>query len=273
MLNNQKKCTKCLVVKDLSLFRFRNQKPISHCYECEKKYWENRKEITKANKKIYHEKNKSHKSEYSRLKRIEKRNKSLINSNFDMSILDTFVDIIGYEGIYKINKNGDVLSLPSKNRYTYEYKTQCDDGKGYARVSLWKDGKGKHFFVHRLVAIAFIPNTHNKPHINHIDGVKTNNNVENLEWCTPMENVHHSIETGLHGTNSHRKHKTNTSGYIGVSFHKHIKKWQARIITDIGERKSLGYFLYKIDAAIAYDEAVDKYFNGNKPKNFLASTF
>ena len=68
---------------------------------------------------------------------------------------------------------------------------------GYYKVDLRKDGKRKSMKAHRLVAMAFIPNPEDKPHINHIDGNPLNNNVENLEWCTPRENVIHALETGL----------------------------------------------------------------------------
>jgi hypothetical protein len=69
--------------------------------------------------------------------------------------------------------------------------------KGYARINLKKDGKTKQMFVHRLVALAFIPNYENKKEVNHIDGDKLNNNVKNLEWCTPKENTKHAYDNGF----------------------------------------------------------------------------
>ena len=68
---------------------------------------------------------------------------------------------------------------------------------GYLQVDLLKDGKKKLFLVHRLVATAFIENPYNKPCVNHIDGCKSNNYVENLEWCSHSENMKHSYRTGL----------------------------------------------------------------------------
>lgn len=69
--------------------------------------------------------------------------------------------------------------------------------QGYCHVGLTIDGKLKRCRVHRLVANAFLSNPENKPYVNHIDGCRSNNNIENLEWCTPAENTQHAVKTGL----------------------------------------------------------------------------
>lgn len=69
--------------------------------------------------------------------------------------------------------------------------------QGYAHVTLYINKKGKRVKIHRLVATAFIPNPNNKPYVNHIDGIRSNNNVENLEWVTASENTQHAVDTGL----------------------------------------------------------------------------
>lgn len=92
-------------------------------------------------------------------------------------------DITEYEGIYQISNLGRV-----KNTVTKEIKKQTDNGKGYKIVNLWKQNKGKMFYIHRLVAEAFIENTLNKPEVHHIDSDRSNNTVENLAWVTTKEN-------------------------------------------------------------------------------------
>lgn len=90
-------------------------------------------------------------------------------------------DVIGFEGLYSVSSLGRV-----KGRE--KILKPSDNGKGYMTVCLYKDGKSYRKYIHRLVAEAFIPNPDNKPQIDHIDTVKTNNSVENLRWTTPEEN-------------------------------------------------------------------------------------
>lgn len=69
---------------------------------------------------------------------------------------------------------------------------------GYLRIGLRDKINSRHWYsVHRIVAKAFIPNEHNLPQVNHIDGNKQNNHIENLEWCTQVQNVQHAFKTGL----------------------------------------------------------------------------
>ena len=69
--------------------------------------------------------------------------------------------------------------------------------KGYFHITLYKNGIPKTFKVHRIVAISFLDNKMNKKEVNHINGIKTDNRVDNLEWCTRTENNRHAIENGL----------------------------------------------------------------------------
>ena len=112
-------------------------------------------------------------------------------------------DIKGYEGYYQVSNFGQVRSVDREivnegNRgksKTSHYKGRIlsagERNKGYLMVVLTKNSKMKSFAVHRLVAQAFIPNPNNYPQVNHIDENKTNNRVDNLEWCTCKYNVNY----------------------------------------------------------------------------------
>ena len=100
-------------------------------------------------------------------------------------------DIVGYEGLYQVSNLGRIKNI-KKNTI----KSQRNTFKGYLQVGL-SNKKDKTYRVHRLVAQAFIPNPENKPEVNHIDGDKKNDNVENLEWVTGKENIDHAIKTGV----------------------------------------------------------------------------
>ena len=116
-------------------------------------------------------------------------------------------DIQNYDGLYQVSNLGNVKSLeryfPSKNPKTpiahvnEKILKLSANKKGYLSANLYKNGKMKNIQVHRLVAQAFLPNPSNKLYVNHIDGNKCNNRVDNLEWVTPSENLHHAYSTKL----------------------------------------------------------------------------
>jgi hypothetical protein len=95
--------------------------------------------------------------------------------------------------------NGDRLRI-------LKFDIQEKNHTTYHRVTFSKNGKTKRFQVHRLVATHFIPNTENKPIVNHIDNDGTNNNVSNLEWCTHKENMKHSAEQGRQEETLYKAH-------------------------------------------------------------------
>ncbi len=101
-------------------------------------------------------------------------------------------DVIGYEKLYQVSNLGRIKSLKYKNKFNIEKIIKPRDvGRGYLAVILYKNKKIKNLYVHRLVAQAFILKSENKLYVNHKDGIKYNNNVNNLEWCTQSENVKH----------------------------------------------------------------------------------
>jgi hypothetical protein len=99
-------------------------------------------------------------------------------------------EIEGHEG-YFVYENGDVWTTKRNRLLNKSYNN------GYAKIIIKKDGVHHNKTVHRLVALAFIPNPENKPQVNHIDGNKANNHVSNLEWVNGSENNKHAFKLGL----------------------------------------------------------------------------
>jgi hypothetical protein len=119
--------------------------------------------------------------------------------------MEIFKDIIGYEGIYQISNLGNIKSLERlvnnhsnfKKRLKEKILKKNISKTGYYVVDLKNNCNRKTLKVHRLIAIHFIENKLNKCFINHINGIKTDNRIENLEWCTIKENNFHAQKTGL----------------------------------------------------------------------------
>lgn len=119
--------------------------------------------------------------------------------------MEIWKDIKGYEGVYQVSSLGRVKSLDriSYNPRYGECKLKgqmlkaCPNSNGYLGCSLVINGITKHFRIHRLVAMAFLPVVSNKLEINHIDGNKANNKLSNIEWCNRSENITHAFRLGL----------------------------------------------------------------------------
>ncbi len=138
-------------------------------------------------------------------------------------------------GNVKINKSGRILKSGLNAR-------------GYYRIGLKNDKQRSFFYVHRLVALAFIENTENKTIVDHINNDKLNNNLTNLRWATNAENAQNAIV-----------YANNTSGYKGVKFNKASNKWQSQINID-GIQIHLGLFTDKQDAINARVQKANEVF-------------
>lgn len=118
--------------------------------------------------------------------------------------METWKDIKDYEGFYQVSNLGNVKSLKRNTAHERILKPKVDKG-GYLCVNLTKNGIVKTYKIHRLVGLTFIPNPKNKYSINHINGNKTDNRVENLEWATYKEQVVHAVKMGLWKWSDERK--------------------------------------------------------------------
>lgn len=108
-----------------------------------------------------------------------------------MNINEQWRPVKGYEGLYEVSNFGRVKSLGNNKSRKEKILKPEKHRNGYFRVDLYKDGKVKHFYVHRLVAEAFIPNPYGFEQINHKNEDKTNNAVSNIEWCSAKYNINY----------------------------------------------------------------------------------
>lgn len=116
-------------------------------------------------------------------------------------------DIKGFEGLYAITKQGRIWSYPKIQLFGTQNSAQIHSGgrflipvlgkNPYYRIGLHKKGKRYNPTLHRLLALTYIPNPLNLPQVNHINGVKTDNRIKNLEWCTEKQNSQHAVRIGL----------------------------------------------------------------------------
>lgn len=186
---------------------------------------------------------------------------------------EVWKDVPDFEGHYQISNFGRVRSiLTSQGTYRERLRKTYLDRNGYENVDLWKLNKQYKQLVHRLVAKAFIPNPENKPTVNHIDGIKHNNVLSNLEWVTQSENLVHAAETGLIDKEACKKRmlgtrsKNSKSSYHNVSYDNSRNKWIASIKID---RKTTGSkrFDNEIDAAKHVNYLLDLHNLTDRPRN------
>ena len=120
---------------------------------------------------------------------------------------EVWKDIEGYEGLYKISNLGNVKSIYFNHTKNEKLLSPKLNNTGYLIVHLYKNGVGKFFQVHRIVATSFLNNPNNFTIVNHMDEDKQNNRVDNLEWCTHKYNVQYSVKLNKHRSRNSRKGK------------------------------------------------------------------
>lgn len=131
-------------------------------------------------------------------------------------IMEIWKSIKGYEDLYEVSNLGRVNSLFTRKGKIMKPKLERD---GYLRIGFWKDGKQKYYNIHRLVAEAFLDKKEDyQNQINHINKIKSDNRVENLEWVSNIENHFHK-----------NLNNNTTSKYVGVAWSKEKNKWTSYI--------------------------------------------
>ena len=126
-------------------------------------------------------------------------------------------DIRGYEGLYAATTYGRIWSYPKKagrSARIGKWLRECVCSNGYVIVVLCKNGKTKSKRAHKVIAQTFIRNPDNKLQINHKNGIKTDNSVENLEWSTASENGEHAYRTGLSKITIRQRENMRKLGHI-----------------------------------------------------------
>jgi hypothetical protein len=167
-------------------------------------------------------------------------------------------DIKGYEGLYQISNLGRVRSFLVRGHSVVgknpRILKQNLKKTGYYHICLSLNGVQKFYTVHRLVINAFKKNPKKLKSINHKDGIKINNSVDNLEWCNQSENITHAYLK-----------KETTSDFVGVCFKKgkNINPWCASIHFK-GKTSFLGYFSDELSAHKAYLTALKENCINNK---------
>jgi hypothetical protein len=149
---------------------------------------------------------------------------------------EVWKDIEGYEGLYQVSSLGNVKSLGRRKSVAEkggyynlgDINLRLGNRRGYKSVTLCKDGIPKPFAVHRLVAFAFLENKENKKTVNHINGIKSDNRVDNLEWVSQSEQQIHAIKIGLR--------------YKAIGEQSNFSKFKSEDIIKIREMYSTGLF-------------------------------
>lgn len=154
-------------------------------------------------------------------------------------------DVVGYEGLYQVSNLGRVRSVDRtiEDKFGRIKRKRLFKGKllrlnlcknGYIIAVLWRNQRTKSCYVHRLVAMAFIPNHENKPEIDHIDGDRSNNRSNNLRWCTRKENLNFPLA-------QKRRYDSHKGKFVGEKNPNFGKKRSFEFVENMRKRNSLKY--------------------------------
>ena len=187
--------------------------------------------------------------------------------------MEIWKDITNYEGIYQISTLGNVkglrrvVNMPrGKTRILKDRMLNQTNCKGYLRVCLCVDGISKRFLVHRLVAESFISNPKNKPQINHLNGIKYDNRVENLEWVDNSQNMLHAYSFGL------RKNKNRKKVLLFVDNIYTDYFIKSKTLEEIHSKYPIGKkLLRKILQKKLYNKEFNRFYNNIKDRQLRAS--
>lgn len=162
------------------------------------------------------------------VRRLKQEGKTLEEALEIVKGYEEWAEIKGYDSKYYVSNLGRVKSI--KYRRPRILKPRLDN-HGYYRVALVNGKRIKECKIHRLVAEAFIENPYNKPTVNHIDGNKRNNRVENLEWATSKEQMEHALATGLRSKKVSQSNDSKSCRKSIIKSANHIKNNQQQYTT------------------------------------------
>ena len=169
--------------------------------------------------------------------------------------MEEWKNVIGYEGLYEVSSIGNVRNVKRNTLLRFS------NNQGYIQVYLYKNGIRKGFRVHRLIAQAFLPNPNNLPQVNHLDEDKTNNRVDNLEWCTAKYNSNYGHRTE-NAINTRVKNGYADPDFIGFGLNeKEYMKEYNRIYYERNREKSNEY------SKRYYQEHKKELYERNKERN------
>ena len=176
---------------------------------------------------------------------------------------EIFKDVIGYENLYQVSNYGKVIAkartIINKNNklqfFNAKDRAISDNGNGYKKVELYKNNKGKTFYIHRLVFEAFAIKIPKDTDINHIDGNKANNHISNLELATRSENILHAFKLGLSKSDFGLVDKRSKTGYsnIGIKNSSNRKYFCVCIRHD---KKRYERLFHNLSEAIEYHNSI-----------------